>query len=183
MVMDDIRVEKVNPRELYEPPSGIVIRAGVIPYTIIRGERYYLFGRLYDNKLTDMGGGCKTSRQERPIDCLFREISEEADEVTSKAVINVLISNCAHLEVWRQTANTFRDYGYPFQQKEKGPIYRYYVFLEVDDPDFKLGGITNKQEVKEYQWFSENDIRSHSREMFSRPYREFLSSQQLIEQT
>lgn len=181
--MDNVHVEKVNSCELYEPPSGIVIRAGVVPYTTIQGERYYLFGRLQDNKLTDMGGGCKTSRHERPIDCLFREINEEADDVTSKAVISMLSSNYSHLEVWRQTANSFRDYGYPFPQKGEGPIYRYYVFLEIDDPDFKLGGITNKQEVKEYQWFSENVIRYYSREMFSDPYRRFLTGQRLIEQT
>lgn len=174
-----ISTQRVLSDELYNPPSGIVIRAGVIPFVVHNEQRYYLLGLFPDHIFTDMGGGCKTSLKERPIDCLLREVNEEADSITAKVVTETLSRHDAHVEVWRQTAQTFRDYGYPFQQRRPGPVYRYYVFLEIDDPEMKLGGLTHKDEVESYCWVSRDDMKTYSSDLFSSSCRDFLISQQL----
>lgn len=170
----------VDPDELYHPPPGVVIRAGIIPYIIHNEQRYYLLGLFPDRIFTDMGGGCKTSRSERPIDCLVREINEETDPITAKVVIRTLFEQSDHLEAWRQTAQTFRDYGYPFRQRQSGPIYRYYVFLKIDDPEMKLGGLTCKEEVESYHWVSDDELKAYPNQAFSSSCRDFLISQHLI---
>ena len=175
-----LQTEQVHPDELYNPPQGIVIRAGVIPFISKDNQRYYLLGLFDDHVFTDMGGGCKTSRHERPIDCLIREVLEETDAVTASVVIKALINRSSLVEVWRQTAKTFSDYGYPFRQRQPGPVYRYYVFVEIDDPEMKLGGPTFKQEVESYCWISTEKIRLFSREMFNRSCQDFMISLNLI---
>ncbi len=171
--------QRVDLDELYYPPRGIVIRAGVIPFIVSNEERYYLLGIFPDNVFTDMGGGCKTSRRERPIDCLLREINEETDSVTAQVVTDTLSNQNKNIEVWRQTARSFRDFGYPFQQRRAGPIHRYYVFLEIDDPEMKLGGLTHKDEVDSYRWVSSKELKNCSRDLISSSMRDFFISQDL----
>lgn len=168
--------QRVNPDELHNPPRGIVIRAGVIPFIISNEERYYLLGIFPDHIFTDMGGGCKTSRRERPIDCLLREINEETDSTTAQVVIDTLANQNKNIEVWRQTARSFSDFGYPFRQRRAGPIYRYYVFLEIDDPEMKLGGLTHKDEVNAYRWVSGKELKTYSSDLVSPSCREFFKS-------
>ena len=156
-----------------------MIRSGIVPFVIHNKQRYYLLGLFADRIFTDMGGGCKTSRQERPIDCLIREINEETDTTTAKVIIKALTDQSANLEVWRQTARSFRDYGYPFRQRQPGPIYRYYVFLEINDPQMKLGGLTHKEEVELYRWVSDEEIKTYSSDLFSLSCRDFFISRHL----
>lgn len=171
---------QVSHSELYFPPPGIVIRAGVIPYTITLEQRYYLLGLFPDKIYTDMGGGCKTSRHERPIDCLVREIEEETDPETAKVVITTLTHQLSQIEVWRQTGDNFKDLGYPFSQRCPGPIHRYYVFLEIYDPMLHLGGPTLKKEVNCYQWISEKDLQQITPLKVSSSCRDFLLDRKLI---
>lgn len=176
----NITTSRVKPDELHNPPSGIVIRAGIIPFTIHNNQRYYLLGSFSNQVFTDMGGGCKTSRRERPIDCLLREINEETDPITAKVVVDALMTKSANLEVWRQAAKTFRDYGYPFRQQRPGPVYRYYVFLEINDREMKLGGLTHKDEVESYLWVSTEELKTYTRDRFSSSCQDFLLSQDLM---
>ena len=168
------QTEQVDVSELYHPPSGIVIRAGVIPFIVKDDQRYYLLGLFHDCALTDMGGGCKTSRREKPIDCILREVSEETDDITAKVITETLTNKISYLEVWRQTAKTFSDFGYPFHQKQPGPVYRYYVLLEINDPKMQLGGPTYKEEVEIYQWISSSKIKLMPKERFSLSCQDFL---------
>jgi hypothetical protein len=174
-----IQLNHVTREELFSPPPGIVIRAGVIPYTYIGDQRYYLVGLFPDLVYTDMGGGCKTGRRERPIDCLIREIEEETDPVTARKVIKSLLDPDAEIEVWRQTAPTFRDYNYPFRQIRPGPVHRYYVLLKIDDPELELGGATHKEEVVSYEWIPETVLHQTSPTSFNDSCKDFLISRDL----
>lgn len=179
-MQNNFTTERVDPDELYHPPFGIVIRAGVIPFIVNNQERYYLLGLFPDHVFTDMGGGCKTSRYERPIDCLLREVNEETDSTTAQVVIDTLANQTKNIEVWRQTAQRFSDFGYPFRQRRPGPIYRYYVLLEINDPEMKLGGFTHKDEVESYSWVSSKEMKTYPSELISPSCRDFFISQLLV---
>jgi hypothetical protein len=56
--------------------SQNVVRTGLIVYD--SSNLNMLMGRkIYNNKLTDFGGGCKLRKKETPINCLIREVKEE----------------------------------------------------------------------------------------------------------
>lgn len=86
--MDDFRddVKIISSRRLTIPNTlsflfepGWSRRAGVIPYTIEDGKYILLLGESkYNEKLTDLGGGCK--QIESPIICAQRELKEESRE-------------------------------------------------------------------------------------------------------
>jgi hypothetical protein len=172
-----VRTNVVDRRELVEPPYGRVIRAGVIPYFYLDGQRHFLLGLRPDYIWTDVGGGCKTSRKETPMRCLHRETDEEIDETTGDLIKKALDDPTSKMVVWRQTANRFSDYGLPFvERKDQGPIFRYFVFLELKDPLKKLGGPTGKEEVTSYRWLSEQQLRSIDPTLISDSIHPFLAS-------
>lgn len=174
----ELPIVPVDNKELYSPPEGIVIRAGLIPFTIKDNQRYYLLGLFNDHVFTDMGGGCKSSLEERPIDCLTREIKEEADDQTAQVIVNLLNKidyNSRQVEVWRQTGPSFRSLGYPFRQYLPGPVYKYYVLLHIDDPEMKLGGPTQKEEVGSYIWVSVDQLKKYPTERFNQSCQDFMS--------
>lgn len=167
-------------KELLYPPQGIIIRAGVIPYTIKDGKRYYLLGLFRDNCYTDMGGGAKTSRFERPIDCINREVEEETDKRTAEVVLSTLLVPPKDIEIWCQTAPMFRDFGYSFRQRRPGPVHRYYVLLPISDPLLSLGGITGSEEVDRYEWIAEEELKTKRYSDFNPSLVDFLLMRGLI---
>src|SRR3990167_7184498 len=64
-----------------------ISRAGVIPYTLIENDLYFLLSQdRRTNELGDFGGGCK--EKERVIDSLIREFREESSCVFGREAYN-----------------------------------------------------------------------------------------------
>lgn len=164
-----------NPMVLKNPPHGIIVRAGIIPYTVKNGKEYYLLGVYENGDYTDIGGGCKTTLREKPITCLIREIEEETDKETAKRIIDDLESPFEEKQVFFQKGKDFASFGYPFPMKRAGPVYRVYVLLLVEENPFELGGPTGNEEVPEYAWVTREEIRGKAPEQFNPAVLDFLT--------
>lgn len=73
-----------------------ITRSGVLPYTIMDGEIYFLFGvdSKY-NQLTDFGGGVK--KTETLVTGGYREFQEESHSIFSKYIKPQSILDCVTL--------------------------------------------------------------------------------------
>lgn len=63
-----------------------VIRAGIIPYTFINNDIYWLMGINVRGKLSDFGGGRHVKHEELPVNCILRELDEETSGVLTNYV-------------------------------------------------------------------------------------------------
>lgn len=117
-----------------------VIRAGVIPYTIIDNKVYWLMGVSPRGLLTDFGGGCR--KEESVLVCLLRETTEEAGKNMTNVIYQSILQE-EGLILWKA-------------QCYKGPPYRYLLLTPIPFDDYQTQFVPNR-EVSRLTWIAQDN--------------------------
>ena len=80
------KANRIYPAKIEDLFASNSIRSGVIPYTTINNEIYWLMGISKHYLWSDFGGGCKVAKGETPYLCLIRETNEETNGLLTKVV-------------------------------------------------------------------------------------------------
>lgn len=137
------RIIPVPIEEIYRTDQS-VIRSGVIPYTVINNEIFWLMGIDRYGRLGDFGGGCRSSKKETAYSCCLREIDEESSGLLTKQ-IESQIRNKIGVFVWRA------------RSRKDPPIYRYLLFVPIIFQDVVTKFKPN-YEVFALQWIRQNEV-------------------------
>ena len=111
-----------------------VTRAGVIPYSEVGSEVYWLMGVSPTGRLSDFGGGCRPSKGEIAVNCLLRETHEESSGLVTEPV-RQSIGAGRGLIVWKARSRA-------------GPPYRYLLFAPIVYYDYSTLFRPNSEVVR-----------------------------------
>ena len=122
-----------------------VLRAGVIPYTIINNEIYWLMGKSNTGRLGDFGGGCKSSKKETAYQCLIREVQEESSGILTGAIYEA-IQRKEGVIVWAS------------RSRKDPPLFRYLLLVPMPFSNIYMKNFKPNPEVQYLCWIRQKDV-------------------------
>ena len=136
-----------------------IIRVGVIPYCIKNNQIYWLMGKNKHGLISDFGGGCRSSRGETPLQCLFRETREEAGIKVYQLVKSSILNN---------NSSIF----YKISSKKNKNVFTCMAIVEI--PYIDVSSFKPNDEIVSIKWYKRKSIFSTKYSRIHDPIRHFL---------